>query len=127
MNRPLIVLIAVAALLAAGCGSSSKKSSSPGTTTSAPAQTSSSASASGGTVEVKMQNIAFSPKGLTVKAGTTVKWTNDDSVAHNVSGGPLHSPTFNPGGSYQFTFKKAGTFNYVCTIHPGMTGTVIVQ
>lgn len=69
----------------------------------------------------------FSPASLTVRVGTTVTWTNNDSVAHNVRGGPLHSPTLNHGASYSHTFTRAGTYHYVCTIHPGMHGTVIAK
>lgn len=79
---------------------------------------------------VGMAGSVFSPKTLTIKKGTKVTWTNNDNTMHNVigedSGGPS-SETLNPGDSYSFTFNDAGTFEYECTFHSGMTGTVIVQ
>jgi plastocyanin len=82
------------------------------------------------TDKVTVQNFAFSPASITVKAGTTVTWTNSDSVAHTVTetdgkSGPASSDV-NPGSSYSFTFKDAGTYQYHCSIHPSMTGTVVV-
>lgn len=79
---------------------------------------------------VSIMGFAFSPASLTVKAGTTVTWTNKDSDAHTVtsqgSGGPLASAALSTGQSYSFTFTKPGTYSYLCTIHPFMTATVTV-
>jgi plastocyanin len=128
MKRIPLLILALLALTAAGCGSSSNSSSSsstPATTTGA-ATSSGGTAAKSGTVTIDMQNIAFNPKTVTVKVGQTVKWVNKDDVPHDVTGGPLKSSTFNKGGSYAYTPKKAGTISYVCTIHPGMTGTLTV-
>ncbi|MQY37594.1 hypothetical protein SRB17_55980 [Streptomyces sp. RB17] len=79
---------------------------------------------------VAIKNFAFSPATLKVTAGTTVTWTNEDTDAHTVTsagaGGPLHSPALATHGSYTYTFTKPGSYAYVCTIHPFMTGTVEV-
>jgi plastocyanin len=79
---------------------------------------------------VAITNFAFAPAALTVKAGTTVTWTNKDADAHTVtsqgSGGPLQSAALATGRSYSFTFTTPGTFSYLCTIHPFMTATVTV-
>ncbi|MGW2253691.1 MULTISPECIES: cupredoxin domain-containing protein [unclassified Kitasatospora] len=80
---------------------------------------------------VTIQNFAFSPARLTVKAGTTVTWTNKDTDPHTVtskqgSGGPLNSASLTTGATYQFTFTQPGTYAYFCTIHPFMTATVVV-
>lgn len=79
---------------------------------------------------VAIKNFAFAPAALTVKAGTKVTWTNQDSDAHTVtsagSGGPLSSPALDTGGTFSFTFTEAGTYRYLCTIHPFMTATVTV-
>lgn len=101
----------------------------PGTTGSAHAPGGASApAATGDTVAIK--GFAFAPAALTVKAGTTVTWTNQDSDAHTVtstgSGGPLNSKAMNTGDTFRFTFTKAGTYAYLCTIHPFMTATVTV-
>lgn len=85
--------------------------------------------ASGGT-EVSMKDIQFQPGELEVKAGDTVTWVNDDSVGHDVTADNFSSG--DPGGlqggdTYEHTFDKAGTFDYVCKVHPGMEGTVTVK
>ena len=123
MRRIVLLLCAAGALAAAGCGSSNNSSS-----TSTPAASSSSSSSSGG-VAIKMQNIAFDPKAVTVKVGQKVTWTNDDSVDHNVtsqSGETIKSQNFGKGATFSFTPTKAGTIKYVCTIHPGMDATLTV-
>jgi plastocyanin len=84
--------------------------------------------ASGNAVAIK--NFAFSPASLAVKVGTKVTWTNQDSDAHTVtsdrSGGLLSSKALNSGDTFSYTFTKAGTYKYLCTIHPFMTATVTV-
>ena len=114
-------------LVVAGCGGSSSKSSS-NTTSSSQAATPAPAAA-GGALAVKMQNIQFSPKSTTAKVGQTVKWSNDDSVDHNVTatkGGRFRARAFGGGHTYRFTPTAAGMVSYVCTLHPGMTGTLKV-
>jgi plastocyanin len=128
MTRILLALCAVVALAAAGCGSSSSSSTSSGASSSASTSTAA-ASSSGGGVTIKMQNIAFDPKDVTVKVGQKVTWTNEDTVDHNVtsqSGETIKSDNFGKGGTFSFTPKKAGKISYVCTIHPGMTATLTV-
>ena len=127
MRRIVLLLCAAGALVAAGCGSSNNSSSgSSASSTSTPAASSSSSS---GGVAIKMQNIAFDPKAVTVKVGQKVTWTNDDSVDHNVtsqSGETIKSQNFGKGATFSFTPTKAGTIKYVCTIHPGMDATLTV-
>ena len=79
--------------------------------------------------QVSMQSIAFAPSSLTVAVNATVTWTNNDNVAHNVTSdsGWFASSSINPGGTYSHQFTAAGTYNYHCTIHPGMNGTVIAH
>jgi plastocyanin len=126
MKRIALPLLAVLALVAAGCGSSSSSSSSPSTSTPSTKAAPATSSGGGSTVTINMKNIAFNPSSATVKVGQTVKWVNQDTVPHNVEGGPLHSKTFSQGGSYTFTPKKAETISYVCTIHPNMKATLTV-
>lgn len=78
---------------------------------------------------VNIQNFSFSPATLTVAVGTKVTWLNEDAAAHTVTSdnGSFGSSPLNQGDSYGFTFAKAGTYNYHCSIHPSMEGTVIVQ
>jgi plastocyanin len=125
MRRILVAVCAVVplALGLAACGGSSGGGSTSASTA-AP-----SSSSSGGGVQIKMQNIQFSPKDTTVKVGDKVTWTNDDNTDHNVtaqSGADFKSKDFGNGGTFSFTADKAGTIKYVCTIHPGMTATLTV-
>lgn len=82
-----------------------------------------------GANEVWMQNLAFNPSSITVSVGTTITWTNKDSFTHNVTSSTqaFSSGSMSPGATFSFKFNTAGTYNYTCTIHPGMNGTVIVQ
>jgi plastocyanin len=128
MRRILLALCAVVALAAAGCGGGDDNGGST-SSSSAPASTSASSS-SGGGVAIKMQNIAFDPKAVTVKVGQKVTWTNDDSTDHNVtadSGADFKSDNFGKDGTFSFTPTKAGAVKYECTIHPGMVATLTVQ
>lgn len=78
---------------------------------------------------VTIANFAFSPASLTVKVGTKVTWTNNDSTTHTVTAdqGAFDAGNLPPGQSFSFTFTKAGTYNYHCSIHPSMTATIVVQ
>jgi plastocyanin len=141
MTRFFATLFSIVAcgLVAAGCGSSSNSSSSSNsnsTSTKAqkPAAPAAPTKKTGKTAAVSMKNIQFSPRALTVAKGTTVKWTNDDSVNHDVTkaGGP--GPDFSSGSgnlaqgaTYKQTLSTPGTIQYKCTIHPGMTGTITVK
>jgi len=82
------------------------------------------------TNNVTIQNFAFSPANITVKKGTTVTWSNQDSTIHDITEsdgkkGP-ESGTLAPDKTYSFTFNTTGTFKYICSIHPNMTGSVTV-
>jgi plastocyanin len=74
-------------------------------------------------------NRAFNPDTLDVAAGTTVTWTNNDSIAHTSTsnGAGWDSGAIPPQGHFSMTFANAGTFPYHCAIHPGMVGTVTVH
>jgi plastocyanin len=78
---------------------------------------------------VTIAGFAFSPTTATVSAGDTVTWTNSDDISHNATAvdNAWASGTISSGASTSVTFDTAGTFDYRCTIHPDMTGTVVVQ
>ncbi len=76
---------------------------------------------------VMITSFAFQPATITVAKGATVTWTNQDPVAHTVTGTDFDSGAIEPGQSYSHVFDKAGTYQYHCAIHTSMTGTVIVQ
>lgn len=140
------------ALLAVGCGSSSSSgggagarsgSAAPGTS-SAPRTPTSSLKVGGtpkygkatgavrsGEVQVAYRNITISPDTLRVRVGTTIKWTNYDSVEHNVTseGGPqaFASRALGEGATYSIKLLRPGVIHYQCTIHPAsMNGTIEV-
>jgi plastocyanin len=88
-------------------------------------------SAAPATAEVKIDNFSFAPATLTVAAGTTVTWTNRDDIPHTVvsTDDPraFRSKVLDTDEKFSYTFTKAGTFPYFCSVHPKMTGTVVVK
>jgi plastocyanin len=83
------------------------------------------------TTEVKIDNFSFTPATLTVAAGTTVTWTNRDDIPHTVVSvddpKAFKSKVMDTDEKFSFTFTKAGTYTYFCSVHPKMTGTVVVK
>jgi plastocyanin len=81
------------------------------------------------TPEVKIDNFSFGPGTLTVSAGTTVTWTNRDDIPHTVvsTEGVFKSKVVDTDEKFSYSFAKPGTFSYFCSIHPKMTGKVVVQ
>ena len=81
------------------------------------------------TTEVKIDNFSFGPGTLTVPVGTNVTWTNRDDIPHTVvsTDGVFKSKVLDTDEKFAYTFSKAGTYPYFCSIHPKMTGKVIVQ
>ena len=81
------------------------------------------------TIEVKIDNFSFGPGTLTAPVGTTVTWANRDDIPHTVvsTDGAFKSKVLDTDEKFSFTFSKAGTYPYFCSIHPKMTGKVVVQ
>ena len=81
------------------------------------------------TTEVKIDNFSFGPGTLAIPVGATVTWTNRDDIPHTVvsTDGVFKSKVLDTDEKFSFTFSKAGTYPYFCSIHPKMTGKVIVQ
>jgi plastocyanin len=148
LRKHLVVALAGAVVLA-GCSSSppaaqpsatfgSGASATPGMPgmsgmPAMPGATSGTASATGSPAavagdQVTIDNFAFAPATLTVKVGGTVTWTNRDEEPHTVAAtdGSFHSPGMGTGATFSHTFPTAGKFDYVCSIHPSMHGTVVV-
>jgi plastocyanin len=84
---------------------------------------------SAATAEVKIDNFSFGPTALTVPLGATVTWTNRDDIPHTVvsTDGVFKSKALDTDDKFSFVFSKPGTYSYFCSIHPKMTGQVIVQ
>lgn len=85
------------------------------------------ASAQAASTMVDIRNNMFSPQEITVKAGDTVTWTNQDPAKHDVDFKDFKSPLLGKGETYSHTFETAGTYSYYCDVHPFMKGRVIVQ
>jgi plastocyanin len=79
--------------------------------------------------EIKIVNFTFDPPVLTIKAGTTVTWVNNDDIPHLVSekDGKFRSSAIDTGDKFSQTFSTAGTVEYFCAIHPHMTGKIVVE
>jgi plastocyanin len=79
---------------------------------------------------VKIDNFSFGPANITIPAGTTVTWTNNDDVPHVVTSDDnkmFKSKALDTDDRFSFTFTKPGTYNYYCAIHPKMTAKIVVQ
>jgi plastocyanin len=114
-KRPRIVLVALAGLLALALGACGTDE----------ASTAATAAGNGGPT-VAVQEMAYTPETLTVQAGATVTWVwNDGAIAHDVKGDGFRSKVMSEG-TFSHRFDQAGTYDYVCTLHPNMTGTIEV-
>jgi plastocyanin len=84
---------------------------------------------SGATAGVNIDNFVFGPQTITVPVGATVTWTNKDDIPHTSvsTEGVFKSKVLDTDEKFSYTFTKAGTYPYYCTIHPKMTGKVVVQ
>ena len=125
----VIPMIATLGLLVVSCGGSSTTTTAGPATTTAGGSPSTTAGGGAGGAQVVMKNFAFDPPTVTIKVGESVTWTNQDSATHTVEAdnGEFSSKELANGATFSFTFDKAGTYPYKCTIHPTMKGTVIVQ
>jgi len=112
---PLLLL----APLAAGCGTDDASGGDAATAANCPEPC------------VRMNDLKYEPAALTVRVGQTVTWVNTDTVVHDVvnaqEGEEPASPLFGEGRTYAFTAREPGTIRYVCTVHPGMEGSLTVQ
>jgi plastocyanin len=137
MRRLIALLLACAALavVVAGCGGGDDNNSGDGGSSSDTKETPApkaddTGETNAGGPQVIMKDIKFNPATLKAKAGQTVTWTNDDSVGHDVTAGGFNSGgagNIEPGKTFTHKFAKAGTYKYVCSVHPGMEGTVTVS
>jgi plastocyanin len=137
---PVLALLVIAAALLAACGGDSANGSSPTptatetptpTATETPTPTESPGSGGGATVEVSIKDFAFTPAKIEIEAGTTVVWTNEDSVIHTVTsatGDDLDSPpsglfdsgNMEQGDTFSYTFDEPGGYDYFCIPHATM-------
>jgi plastocyanin len=122
VKRLAAIGLSVVLLALAGCGSGVR----PGKASARPHAS----GRSGDSNEVVMKNINFNPGKVYAHVGQTVTWTNRDDTPHNVTyaSGPkfASSPTFTRGMTWRLKLTTPGVIRYMCTIHPGMNGTIVV-
>ena len=136
MTKLLALMLACLALGLAACGGDDDSGGSSGGSGGSSSEQSGGGSSSGGGAKVGMQNIQFDPKDITVKAGETITFTNDESIPHDVhkESGPGGDFSSGPDGgmqqgdTFELKLDKPGTYQYVCHVHaPGMAGTITVK
>ncbi|MDP2623218.1 MAG: cupredoxin family copper-binding protein [Actinomycetota bacterium] len=126
--KRMVLVVGVVALVVAGCGDDDSD-----TTTTAPGAgtttvTAGTTEAPGDATAVSIAGFAFVPADLTVPVGTTVRWTNQDNVAHtSTADDGAWDGSVSAGATFEFTFSSPGMFAYHCSIHPSMTATVTVE
>ena len=103
MHRAGLALAAVLGALASGCGSEDSPPDS-----------------------IAVRDFEFAPVEFEAKIGERVKWENESEQIHNVKGKGFFSRAMDPGSSYEFAFDRSGTYDYLCTLHPQMTGRIVV-
>ena len=87
------------------------------------------ASAQAADMEVRIDNFVFAPQRMIVKAGTTVTWINDDDIPHTVASSTklFRSSALDTKDKFSFTFTTPGAYEYFCSLHPHMTGAIVVE
>jgi plastocyanin len=131
MNKKYLLLVSILVLMIALAACSTQTTPVSPQPTAYPIESNSSAEspAAGDTLEITIVNFSFSPNEVTIKKGTTVTWTNQDSVIHTATSdtGIFDSGNLSQGQSFSYTFSTAGTFPYVCTPHKAnMKATIVV-
>jgi plastocyanin len=124
-----VLFLALTLILSACSGTATTPTSTPAATPTPIATSTPTSTPITGQASVNISNFAYVPPTLTVSVGTTVTWTNNDSVAHTVTSNDnlFDSGNLATGATFSYTFEQKGTFNYHCTIHPFMTGKIIVE
>lgn len=131
MKRSYLAIIIILIILIAGVAwalNHNNKNSNQTNTNATPTSTTTTPSSSTSSVDIK--NMMFTPSQVTIDKGTTVTWTNNDNVAHTVTADnnqSFDSGTIDPGKTYSFNFNTAGSYQYHCTIHSSMRGTIVVR
>jgi plastocyanin len=130
MRTPARILVAVGiALFTAALPARAVLPAVTAATTESAAAASTAAASTAAEVEVKIDNFTFAPQRIVVKAGTKVTWINEDDIPHTVmsSGKLFKSKTLDTSDAFTFTFTTPGDYAYFCSLHPHMTGTIVVE
>ncbi len=127
-TTPLPAALAALVLGLAGCGGGTDEDTTTGPAANPGASEQAPGAAAG--TKIAMKAIQFRPSNKTVKVGDTVTWVNEDAVEHDATateGADFRSELFGKGKTFEWKAEKAGTVKYVCTVHPGMEGTLTVE
>src|SRR5882757_1539816 len=124
MRRRVAVVIAAAVLAVVGWSTGERR-----VVAEAQAKPVAASAATATPMEVKIDHFSFGPTTITVAVGTTVTWTNRDDIPHTVVSDDkvFKSKVLDTDEKFSFTFAKPGTYPYFCSVHPKMTGKVVVQ
>ena len=129
-NLLFVAPLLVTAALAVGCGDGGSSYGDTASSASTPAAAKTAAAVTedktAAASEVKMAGSTFAPGTIDLKVGDKVTFVNDDEIAHTATSDAFDSGTMDPGATFEFTAEEAGTISYVCSFHPGMTGTINV-
>jgi plastocyanin len=127
MKRGLLMVSILAVLMLVMAACASPAATPAATETTAVTPTPAGAAGGSGTIPVSITSSAYNPATVTIKAGQTVEWTNDDSTTHTVTSLTFDSGPIDPGKKFAFTFHDPGTVDYADTLHPNIKGQVIAQ
>jgi len=125
-----MLFVVFSCALVSACSGSNYSSPSNPTPTPTPTPTPSNGTVSIVVGAAGLSTTAYNPNPITVSAGSTVKWTNSDTIAHTVTSdqsGVFNSGRMAPGDTFSMTFQNKGTVTYHCSFHPGMIASVVVQ
>jgi len=135
MKKNGIIILVVLGIIAGGVFAwylmSSSNSTSGNNTNTIPNNNNNSSNNSTSTTSIDIANFAFSPSLIKAKVGDKITWTNKDFLTHTIASdsGPQNfsSGDISNGATFSFTFTKAGTYSYHCSLHPSMTGTITIE
>ena len=130
-TKPIVLIVLLLSVVLTACSTQTQTNSMPEMSTMPPVQTESAAVTPPVAVsraEVTIANFAYSPQSISVKVGTTVTWTNQDSIRHSVTSdtGVFDSGLIGKDATFSYTFNEVGVFPYHCTPHPYMVAIVTV-
>ena len=128
MNKTILVIIIMLIIALGGYFLYKGRSQEPVSDTNLPPaqESQSETQQNNSTGAVSIKDFSFDSSNLTIKTGTTVVWTNEDSAPHQINSDDFDSSILNQGDSFQFNFQTAGTYDYYCSIHPSMKGKIVV-
>ncbi len=129
MNKKLLLLVVLVVMFSiSGCGKNTDTDTNTSANTNAgPNNQNQGTPLPDNTVRVKIQDAKFVSRTALINAGMTVMWVNQDNTDHQIKSAAFSSPVLKPGDTFSYTFDNVGVYEYTCSIHPTMAGTISVQ